>query len=50
MPEVTCPLGNDEKWQRVDDDGYQAGGFWLRRGGSVVLKYNVSTLNLNVLV
>lgn len=43
MPEVRCPTGSDENWQRVDDErgeerewkrgqGDQDGGFWLKRG------------------
>ena len=46
LPEVACPSGSDEKWQRVDD-GDQDEGFWLRRGGSVVLKHKVSTLTFS---
>ena len=45
MPEVRCPTGSDENWQRVDDErgvrrgprkgqGDQDGGFWLKRGES----------------
>ena len=56
LPEVTCPSGSDEKWQRVDwmtKEGRAAGhddqdeGFWLRRVGSVVLKHKVSTLTFS---
>ena len=60
MPEVRCPTGSDENWQRVDDErgeeweprkgqGDQDGGFWLKRERgervSVALRHSVSTSN-----